>query len=254
MIQGPVDYDLWCRRYRPARNGAGQLVCFPHAGGAATFYLPVSAALSPAVDVVAIQYPGRQDRHREPLVDDIARLADRIDAVLRAPDGASVNRPLTFFGHSMGAVVAFEVARRLEADGRGPVRIFASGRRAPSTTRNETIHLRDDAGILAEVRSMNGTAEAILQEDEIMRSALPALRADYRAIETYACAREATVSCPISVMFGDDDPKVTIDEANAWARHTTGDFDARTFAGGHFYLVNRASEVLTILRQHFDVD
>jgi len=255
MTQNLADYDLWCRRYRPAKSGAGQLICFPHAGGSASFYLPVSAALSVAVDVLAIQYPGRQDRRREPPVDDIARLADLIHAVLlRGPGDARGDWPLTFFGHSMGAIVAFEVARRLEADGRGPVRIFASGRRAPSTSRNETVHLRDDAGILEEVRRLNGTGSAILQEEEIMRAALPALRADYRAIETYTCAPGATVSCPISVLVGDDDPKVTLDEANAWARHTVGTFDFHMFAGGHFYLVERANDVLKVFRQHFDMD
>ena len=247
MTQGAVDRDLWCRRYRPADNGADQLVCFPHAGGSASFYLPVSVALSPAVDVVAIQYPGRQDRRHEPPIDDIALLADRVHAVL----SASGDQPVTFFGHSMGAIVAFEVARRLEAEGRAPVRIFASGRRAPSTYRNETIHLRDDEGILAEVRSMNGTGAALMQEEEIMRAALPALRADYRATETYTCAPGATVTCPISVLVGEDDPKVTSDEASAWARCTVGAFDLHVFAGGHFYLIDRSSDVLQILRRHF---
>jgi surfactin synthase thioesterase subunit len=250
MTQGAVDRDLWCRRYRPADNGAEQLICFPHAGGSASFYLPVSVALSPGVDVVAIQYPGRQDRRREPLVDDIALLADHIHAVLRASD----DKPVTFFGHSMGAIVAFEVARRLEADGRTPVRIFASGRRAPSTHRKETIHLRDDVGILAEVRRLNGTGATLLQEEEIMRAALPALRGDYRAIETYTCAPGATVTCPISVLVGKDDPKVTFDEASAWAGHTAGSFDIHIFAGGHFYLVDRPGDILKILRQHFSRD
>jgi surfactin synthase thioesterase subunit len=249
MTQGAVDHNLWCRRYRSAGNGADQLVCFPHAGGSASFYLPVSVALSPAVDVVGIQYPGRQDRRREPPVDDIALLADRIHAVLRS----SGDQPVTFFGHSMGAIVAFEVARRLEADGRAPVRIFASGRRAPSTHRNETVHLRDDAGILAEVRSLNGTGAALLQEDEIVRAALPALRADYRAIETYMCDPGATVTSPISALVGEDDPKVTFDEIRAWAGHTAGAFDIHKFAGGHFYLVDRSCDVLKILRRHFSM-
>jgi surfactin synthase thioesterase subunit len=247
MSKSAVGHDLWCRRYRSSDDGAEQLICFPHAGGSASFYLPVSVALSPAVDVVAIQYPGRQDRRHEPLISDITLLADRIHAVLRA----ARDRPVTFFGHSMGAVVAFEVARRLEADGRSLVRIFASGRRAPSARRNESVHLRDDAGILAEVHSLNGTDSALLQEDEIMRAALPVLRADYRAIEKYTCAPGVAVNCPISALVGEDDPQVTPDEASAWAGHTTGAFDIHMFAGGHFYLVDRSNDVLKILRRHF---
>lgn len=246
MSQNSPD-DLWCRRYRPARTAAARLVCLPHAGGSATFYLPVSAALSPGVDVVAIQYPGRQDRRAEPPIDDMAVLADQVHAVLRDQP----ELPTTLFGHSMGAVIGFEVARRLEADGHGPVRLFVSGRRGPSTYRDEAVHLRDDAGILAEVRKMAGTASALLGDDEIMRSVLPALRADYRATETYNCPPETTVSCPITALVGDDDPKTTVAEAQAWSGHTTGPFDLQVFPGGHFFLVDQADEILRVLDRHF---
>jgi surfactin synthase thioesterase subunit len=239
--------DLWCRRYRPARSAATRLVCLPHAGGSATFFLPVSAALSPGVDVVAIQYPGRQDRRAEQPIDDIGALADRIEAILRHQRPL----PLTLFGHSMGAALGFEISRRLEADGRGPVRLFASGRRAPSTHRDETVHLRDDAGILAEVRALNGTASALLGDDELMRAALPSLRADYRAAETYSCGPDVTVNCPITVLTGDDDPKTTLDEANAWSRHTSGAFDLQVFPGGHFFLTDHAEEIIKRLDHHF---
>jgi surfactin synthase thioesterase subunit len=253
MSQPAGDDDLWCRRYRPARNAAARLVCLPHAGGSAPFFLPVAAALSPGVDVVAIQYPGRQDRRAEPPISDLAVLADRIHGILRRQP----ELPLTFFGHSMGALLAFEVTRRLEANGSdgangsGPVRLFASGRRAPSTYRDEKVHLRDDAGILAEVRRLNGTSSALLSDDELMRAALPALRADYQATETYGCPPDVTVSCPISVLTGDSDPKTTMDEANAWARHTSGSFSLQVFAGGHFFLTDQADEVMKVLTEHF---
>jgi surfactin synthase thioesterase subunit len=250
MSQPSPDDDLWCRRYRPSRTATARLVCLPHAGGSATFFLPVSTALSPRVDVVAIQYPGRQDRRAERPIDDVAVLADRIhELLLRQPE-----MPLTFFGHSMGAVIAFEVTRRLEADGRGPVRLFASGRRAPSTYRDETVHRRDDAGILAEVRKLNGTASSVLGDDELMRAALPALRADYRAIETYRCPPDITVNCPISALVGDDDPKTTLDEAKAWAQHTSGSFNLQVFGGGHFFLADQASEIIQILDRHFQAE
>jgi surfactin synthase thioesterase subunit len=247
MSQSFAEDELWCRRYRPARNAASRLVCFPHAGGSAPFFLPVSVAFSPRVDVVAIQYPGRQDRRAEPPIDDMAVLADRVHAIMaRQPE-----LPLTFFGHSMGAILAFEVARRLEADGHGPVRLFASGRRGPATHRNETVHLRDDAGILAEVRKMNGTASSLLGDDELMRAALPALRADYKATERYACPPGITVDCPISVLTGDNDAKTTIEEANAWAGHTTGSFDCHVFSGGHFFLTDHADQIIKLLDKHF---
>lgn len=247
MSQTSIDNDLWCRRYHPARSAAARLVCLPHAGGSATFFHPVSATLSPRVDVVAIQYPGRQDRRNEPAIDDLAELADRIHGILRRQD----DLPVTLFGHSMGALVGFEVTRRLEADGCGPVRLYASGRRAPSTRRAEAVHLRDDAGILAEIRRMDGTASSVLGDEEMMRAALPALRADYRATETYTCPPDVTVGCAITALVGDSDPKTTVDEARAWSRHTSGPFDLRVLTGGHFYLTSQADKVIGLLDQHF---
>jgi surfactin synthase thioesterase subunit len=244
------DDSVWCRRYRPARNAGARLVCLPHAGGSAPFFLPVAAALAPGVDVVAIQYPGRQDRRTERPIDDIAVLADQTYDVLRRQS----EMPLSFFGHSMGAILAFEVTLRMEADGHGPARIFASGRRAPSAWRDEKVHLFDDAGILDEVRKLNGTASSLLGDDELMRAALPALRADYQAIEMYRCAPGASVKCPITVFTGDSDPKTTLDEASAWAQHTSAAFDLQVFTGGHFFLTEHTDEIMKTLDQHFQAE
>ncbi|MEV6419586.1 alpha/beta fold hydrolase [Streptomyces sp. NPDC051662] len=236
--------DLWLRRFHPASAAPVRLVCFPHAGGSASFYFPVSAALASDSDVVALQYPGRQDRRTEPSVDDIGVLADRIAPVV-AP---LFDRPVVFFGHSMGAVVAFEVARRLEAGGRTPAMLFASGRRAPSTRRVETVHQRDDDGLVAEMKALSGTDAQVLGDEELLRMVLPAIRSDYRAIETYGPV-EATVDCPITALVGDDDPKATPSEADAWRAHTTAAFHIQVFRGGHFYLSSRAVEVIGVVRE-----
>lgn len=245
----PSDDALWCRRYHTAISPKSRLVCLPHAGGSASFFFPLSAALGTEIDVLAIQYPGRQDRRNEPPVKSIAALADCIFHALRHQP----EMPLTFFGHSMGSILAFEVTRRFEAEGDDPVCMFASGRRAPSTYRDETVHLRDDASILAEVRSLNGTASSVLGDDEMIRAALPALRADYRAVETYEYEPETIVKCPISVLVGKDDPKTTLAEAKAWASHTSGSFDLRVFPGGHFFLTGHSEEIMDILRSHFGI-
>ncbi|MGW5868667.1 thioesterase II family protein [Streptomyces sp. NPDC055239] len=236
--------DLWLRRFHPAPDAPVRLVCFPHAGGSASFYFPVSAALASDSDVAALQYPGRQDRRMEPNVDDIGVLADRIAPVV-AP---LFDRPVVFFGHSMGAILAFEVARRLEEQGHTPAMLFASGRRAPSTRREENVHQRDDDGIVAEMKAMSGTDAQVLGDEELLRMVLPAIRSDYRAIETYGPV-DATVGCPITALVGDDDPKTTVAEADVWRSHTTGAFRIQTFRGGHFYLSPRAAEVIALTRE-----
>ncbi|MCX4862351.1 thioesterase II family protein [Streptomyces canus] len=246
MSASPSEEARWLRRYQPTENPVGTLLCLPHAGGSASFYLPVSRALAPDVDVVAVQYPGRQDRRTEPLIDDLATLADRIHALL----ALAPQRPLALFGHSMGALLAFEIARRLEADGHRPAHLFVSGRRGPATYRDERAH-RSDEEIMAEVRALSGTASALLGDEEMMRAALPSLRADYKAVETYRCEPDASVACPVTVLTGDDDPKTTVDEAKAWDGHTTGAFDLRVFSGGHFFLGSHALEINQLLKRSF---
>lgn len=239
--------DQWVRRFHPPRQNRARLVCFPHAGGSASFFFPVSKALSPALDVLAIQYPGRQDRRLEPGITSIAELADQATEALRS----HLDRPLILFGHSMGAIVAFEVARRLERDGDGRViDLFVSGRRAPSRHQDENVHLRDDEGIVAELKLMSGTDAALLGDDEILRMILPAIRSDYTAIETYRCEPGATVSCPITVLVGEADPRTSPDEASAWNDHTTGLFELHTYAGGHFFLAHHQPEITNLIRAH----
>jgi surfactin synthase thioesterase subunit len=249
MSDPSADDELWCRRYRPSPGATARLVCLPHAGGSAPFFLPVASALSPDVDVVSIQYPGRQDRHAERPLTDVNALADRIGGILsRQPP-----LPVAFFGHSLGAIIGFETIRRLAAGGSPVAHLFASGHRAPSTHRHESVHTRSDDGILAEVSSLNGVAASVLADEELMRAALPSLRADYQAAETYRCAPEATISCPITVLTGDADPKTTTSEARAWERHTTSTCVVHTFPGGHFFLTAHVNEIIRLLEKHFQI-
>ncbi|MBV6701539.1 thioesterase II family protein [Kitasatospora aureofaciens] len=241
MTSPGTSSTLWLRRFHPAADRPVRLVCFPHAGGSAPFFHPVSAALAADTEVIALQYPGRQDRRLEPCIEDIATLADRITDELLALD----DRPTVYFGHSMGAVLAFETAWRLEQKGtHAPRCIVASGRRAPSTTRSETVHRQDDDGIIAELKLLNGTSAQLLGDEEVLRMAMPAIRADYRAIERYTCGAERVVGCPITALTGDADPRTTIAEARAWQVHTAGAFRLQVFPGGHFFLAGRQAAVL----------
>ncbi|MFE9796948.1 thioesterase II family protein [Streptomyces goshikiensis] len=238
--------DGWIRRYHAADESPIRLVCLPHAGGSASFYYPMSQALAPEVDVLSVQYPGRQDRRHEPGITDIGVYADAVTSAL-VP---WLDRPLALFGHSMGAVLAFEVARRLEREHRfDPVHIFASGRRSPSSHRPETVHLRDDDGIVAEMRELSGTNAAILGDEEILRMVLPAIRSDYTAIENYRAEPEDTVDTPITVLTGESDPRTSREEAEAWRGHTRAAFDIHSYSGGHFYLAQHQPQILKVVSE-----
>ncbi|WP_330301266.1 thioesterase II family protein [Streptomyces sp. NBC_00503] len=239
-MNGPSGDPEWFRVFSPAPDASVRLICLPHAGGSASFYFPVAKALSPAVEVLAVQYPGRQDRRLEPLVEDIHTLADRITGAL----SAYRDKPLALFGHSMGAIIGFEIAQRLEEQGDGPVELFASGRRAPSTSRGERWHAVGDAELVAEIKSHRAAGSELLDDPEMRALLLPTIRADYKAVETYVHRPGATVHCPVTAFTGDRDPKVTVEEALAWRRHTTGAFHSEVFTGGHFYLSDHQDAVL----------
>ncbi|MFG3258660.1 thioesterase II family protein [Streptomyces sp. NPDC048172] len=235
-----ADEDRWIRRFHPAPEAATRLVCLPHAGGSASFYFPVSRALAPQVDVLAVQYPGRQDRLAEPCVESIADLADAVTERLLP----WADRPLAVFGHSMGATLAFEVALRLEQRGITLQALFPSGRRAPSRHREETTHLRDDAGLVQAVKELGGTESQMLDDEELLRAVLPAIRSDYRAAETYRYRPGPPLSCPVYAMVGDSDPRASVDEVRSWGDHTEERFELQTYPGGHFYLNAQAPRVV----------
>lgn len=232
--------DAWITRFRQVPDAPVRLVCFPHAGGSAGFFFPMAAPLAPGAELLAVQYPGRQNRRLEPCVEDVGALADAVAAALSPYQ----DRPLALFGHSMGAVVAFETARRLA---RPPLRLYASGRRAPGLHREESVHRLDDDGIIDELRALSGTDSKVLGDEEIMRMILPAIRADYRAIETYRPAAGATLDCPVTALVGDNDPRVSVEEARAWSGYTTGPFELTVFTGGHFYLADHQQDVIRLV-------
>ncbi|MBF6046461.1 alpha/beta fold hydrolase [Streptomyces sp. NRRL B-1677] len=238
-----VDDKKWIRRFHPADEAPVRLACLPHAGGAASYFFPVSKALSPSVEVLAVQYPGRQDRRADPCIENLAELADRTAEAL-AP---ATDRPLALFGHSMGATLAYEVALRLEERGTTPVALFVSGRRAPSRHREETVHERTDEGLVEELRRLSGTDAQMLDDPDILELVLPALRADYRAIETHRARPGLRVGCPVHALTGDADPRATPDEVQDWQHHTTGAFTISVFPGGHFYLNDHQQEIAKII-------
>jgi pyochelin biosynthesis protein PchC len=231
----------WLRRFRPVDAPWTRLVCFPHAGGSAAAYRTWRTDVPPDVELYAVQYPGRLDRIGEPCVDDMDRVADAVtDAITPLLD-----RPVALFGHSLGAAIAYETARRLPArTGHVPARLFVSGRPAPDRQRPGSTHLATDDVLWDEVRRLGGTGTDALADPELREAFLPALRSDYRLAETYRPRPGPPLDCPITALLGDRDSEVNADEASGWARFTRAAFSIRVFPGDHFYLVTHHAQVV----------
>ncbi|KOX09745.1 MULTISPECIES: thioesterase II family protein [unclassified Streptomyces] len=234
----------WLRRFAKSEDSELQLVCFPHAGGAASAYLGLTRALAPDIDVVAVQYPGRQDRRLEP-VPSLVHLARAVaEELARAP-----RRPYAFFGHSMGAVVAYETARVLTEFGLAtPLRLILSGRGAPGPEPRAGDRLEGDAALIAEIRRLGGTGSRVLDDPELLEMVLPTLRADYGALGRYRWLPGPPLDIPLTVMVGTADPVVPVEDARGWLAHSTRPGDLLTFDGGHFYLDTQLPSVARAVR------
>jgi medium-chain acyl-[acyl-carrier-protein] hydrolase len=228
----------------PRPGAPVRLVCFPHAGGTAAAYLSWSRALEHApIEVVAAELPGRSSRSGEPPCTDLDRIAGGF-ADLVAPFG---DRPFALFGHSLGAIVAFEVARRLRDRGRpAPAHLFVSGAFAPQLA-SAGAPLRfiegDTVFLEAVAAKYGGVPKIVLEQAELRASLVPALRADLSLTETYAYRAAPPLDCPIAAYAGASDPIVPADGLAAWREQTAAGFSYRLFDGHHFYL-NRARESL----------
>lgn len=237
--------DRWITRPRPTPGARLRLFCLPHAGAGASVFRNWAEALPAEVEVCPVQLPGRENRIAEPAIDRVPPLVEALtDAV-----SPWLDRPFAVLGHSNGAMIGFELVRELRRRGRpGPLHLFASGRRAPDVAaRTPPIHQCPDDVFIAELKALGGMPDALLEHPELIELLVPLLRADVALHETYAFVEEPPLETPITAYRGETDPKVTLEDVEAWARHTRGPFTLRTFPGGHFFLQDdRASFLRTL--------
>lgn len=236
----PQKPDAWLP-YRKARTPPAtiRLFCFPYAGGAASMYRGWQEALPPSVEICAVQLPGREGRLREAPIADIGKLVPLLADGL-APS-LSAGR-FAFFGHSMGSILAFELARELRRRGKeGPLHIFASACPAPHIPDDDESHTLPDEGVIQNLRELGGMSEDVLAHRELMEMILPVFRADAAITELYRHTEEPPLSAPITALGGIADAKATRDQMDAWRLHTNGRFSIAMMPGAHFYLQDTAS-------------
>ncbi|WP_137992785.1 thioesterase II family protein [Streptomyces vilmorinianum] len=226
------------------RPSAPQLYCFAHGGGSAAEYLRWARTI-PGAGLHCVQLPGRGSRAAEELPASLDTLVEAF--VAQVPLGPG---PFVFLGHSLGALVAYEVTRRLRDLGAPalPARLVVSGFPAPHMPRPHTeLHTLPDAELLDAVsRRHGGIPQEVLDSPELQALTVPALRGDYRLLETYVWRESAPLELPVTV-FGGREDRVTPEQLEAWRELTTGEVTVRRFPGGHFYLRERPAEVLRAL-------
>ena len=249
MMDGPT---RWLVRPRPDPGAKLRLFCFPYAGGGAAVFHRWPSRLTAGVEVCAVQLPGRGARYREPA---FTSMADLVEAAAKAllP---YLGRAFALFGHSMGALVGFELARRLRKDHHlRPVHLFVSGREAPQTPfHNRPLHALPDEEFVAELAALNGTPKEILGNREMLEFVMPALRADFRLSETYLYQAEPPLECPISAFGGIADPRVRPPYLDAWREQTTAAFRRTMMPGDHFFLSSAEPQLLAALSRELDAD
>lgn len=238
--------DRWIKLFEPRPDARLRLLCFPYAGGGASIYRLWPADLPATVEVRAVQLPGREGRWRE---EPFRRLEPLAEATTEALSG-HLDRPFAFFGHSMGAILAFEVTRRLRRRGLPrPRHLFVSGRSAPRVeVRDPPIHELPREEFIDALRRFSGTPEEVLQNRELMELVEPLLRADFSVSETYAYTPDAEpLAVPLTALGGVEDPDVPPEDLSPWREETTGPFQEHLLPGGHFFLDQHRREALAIV-------
>ncbi|GAA4229645.1 surfactin synthase thioesterase subunit [Streptosporangium album] len=231
----------WLHCFHPRPGATARLICFAHAGGSAAAYRDWSGPLPESVELYGVQLPGRADRLGQPLLEHMDTLVGSVtEAMLPLLD-----RPFALFGHSMGAVAAYEVTRALEARGIRPARLFASGCLPPhEAAERRKVSAYDDEGLLAELARLGGTELEVLSHRSIREIVFPYVRGDFRLLENYRHRPGPPLRTPISVLVGDADPVLTPAQAKSWEALTASGFSLTVFPGDHFYLQPQRERVV----------
>lgn len=234
MQQANPDLGLWVYQQAVTSSHNMRLFCLPYAGSGAAIYRLWPEELPPDVELCRIQLPGRESRLREMPYNRLSKLVDELAKVIRP----LLDVPFAFFGHSMGALVSFELARAVRREyGVTPEHLFVSAWRAPQQALGTCLHQLPNQEFIEEMQArFSGIPNAILQEREILDIMLPILRADLAVCETYEYSQGEPLTCPISVFGGLEDHWIRPSDLEAWSAQTSADFNVQMYPGDHFFI------------------
>lgn len=250
MVDPPLarlSADRWIIRYRQNAQARLRLFCFAYAGGGASVFRSWPDALPPEVEVCAIQLPGRENRIGEPAYTRIGPLVEALADALYP----YLDRPFAFFGHSMGALVSFELARQLRrTHDRHPVSLYLAAYRAPQLPNPNIRIYHLPAEVFKVVLRAEGIPEIILQNEELMQAMLPTLRADFELCDTYEYRDELPLECPLSIFGGLEDVRISAADLEAWPVHTSATCSLSMLPGSHFFLHSAQDILLAMISQN----
>jgi len=243
-----VTSNTWLIWNRSRNQPRLRLFCLPYAGGGAAAFARWANLLPPAVEVCRVQLPGRENRWRETPFTQLTSLVQTLTSVIQP----YLDMPFAFFGHSLGALISFELARQVRRQlGLTPVHLFISGRRAPHLPDPDPLlYQQPDAEFIATLRQRyDHIPDVVLNDPELMEIFLPVLRADVTMLDTYVYVPDHPLDCPIAAYGGTADKRVTLAELKAWRQHTTRTLHTQLFPGTHFYLQAEQAALLQVMSQ-----
>jgi len=233
----------WFQTLVRPQHGLLRLYAFAYAGGGATSFQTWQSRLHPAIELCALQLPGRGARYREVPYREFKPLVDRLCTEIQ---GQASPLPFAFFGHSLGALLAFEVARRLkELGAKQPLHLFVSGCQAPQFRGpSKGLSKLEDERLIEELRHYAGTPREILEHQELMSLLLPCIRADFALVDDYRYEETPMLDIRMAVLAGKKDKRESIDQVNGWARETRNSCRIHWFEGDHFFIIPELQSVL----------